>query len=154
MATYGCTSPFELDLDHICTDKTFVHNITQDWYADGYFRQHYTRKTSCQHPCTYLEPKVDAQYSHLYINDGNDKFHGSWLLGGTKFVTAAILPERVTVLKSQNIYSELSLVAEIGGYVGLFLGVSVLQVSGLMKAMLATLWRLTDKWNRQRLEHT
>ena len=43
--------------------------------------------------------------------------------------------ELVAVTKDYYTYTELSLIAEIGGYVGLFLGVSVNQVIDLMDFM-------------------
>lgn len=139
MATYGCTSPFELDQDHICKNVTFVHNITQDWYEGSYITQLYTRNTTCLHPCMFIEAKVDPLVSLPYYTS-------------LKFITFIYLPKLVNVMTTQYTYTELSLVAEIGGYVGLFLGVSVLQVSGLMKVSLGKLWLLADRWNHQRRE--
>lgn len=70
--------------------------------------------------------------------------------GSSKIVTILMMPDLVNVLKSDYTYGVLSLVAEIGGYVGLFLGFSVLQVSGLIKAVLEKLWLLADRRNYQR----
>ena len=39
---------------------------------------------------------------------------------------------RVKVVKSYYAYSGLSLIAEIGGYIGLFLGVSINQITNLI----------------------
>ena len=39
----------------------------------------------------------------------------------------------IKVTKGYYAYSELSLIAEIGGYVGLFLGVSVNQITNLIE---------------------
>ena len=44
--------------------------------------------------------------------------------------------ENIKVTNTHYLYSGLSLIAEIGGYVGLFLGVSVNQVSVLMNILL------------------
>ena len=44
--------------------------------------------------------------------------------------------QNIKVWNAYYLYSGLSLIAEIGGYVGLFLGVSVNQVSVLMNAFL------------------
>ena len=43
-------------------------------------------------------------------------------------------PDRVKVVKSYKIYSGLALIAEIGGYVGLFLGVSINQITVIISA--------------------
>ena len=50
--------------------------------------------------------------------------------------------EIVKVTKSYYTYSPLSLIAEIGGYVGLFLGVSVNMVTNLLEFLVAKLGRL------------
>ena len=39
--------------------------------------------------------------------------------------------ENVKITKAYHVYSGLSLIAEIGGYVGLFLGVSINQITNL-----------------------
>lgn len=84
----------------------------------------------------FLESKI-----RLYTYEG---------LGGIKIVTTVIFPELVNVMVSDYTYSVLSLVAEVGGYVGLFLGISVLQISGLMEALLRKLRLLADRRIHQR----
>ena len=44
--------------------------------------------------------------------------------------------ENIKVIEAHHLYSTLSMIAEIGGYVGLFLGVSVNQVSTLMNDLI------------------
>ena len=44
--------------------------------------------------------------------------------------------ENIKVVEAHYLYSGLSLIAEIGGYVGLFLGVSVIQINGIIKKAL------------------
>ena len=41
--------------------------------------------------------------------------------------------ENIKVVRAHYLYSGLSLIAEIGGYVGLFLGISVIQVNRLLE---------------------
>ena len=41
--------------------------------------------------------------------------------------------ENIKVITSYHLYSGLSLIAEVGGYVGLFLGVSINQVTSLVE---------------------
>ena len=43
--------------------------------------------------------------------------------------------ENIKVTKAYHVYSGLSLIAEIGGYVGLFLGVSINQVTNLFDVL-------------------
>ena len=52
-----------------------------------------------------------------------------------------MFPESFEVHKAYYAYDELSLIAEIGGYVGLFLGSSVYQITDLLG------W-LMDYWKR------
>ena len=51
---YGCTSPYELDIDSICTNVTIAEKINKDWYEHGKAVQHYSSKTTCAHPCSYI----------------------------------------------------------------------------------------------------
>ena len=44
--------------------------------------------------------------------------------------------ENIKVTTGYYLYSELSLIAEIGGYVGLFLGVSINQITNLIEWIL------------------
>jgi hypothetical protein len=44
------------------------------------------------------------------------------------------MQEQIKVTTTHYIYSELSLIAEIGGYVGLFLGVSIYQFTAVIES--------------------
>ena len=79
------------------------------------------RKSLCLYPCTYLEiRKTDSMKSK-----DNYQTQGSTLtLNFNKFVT---------VSNTYYSYTELELLAELGGYIGLFLGVSVSSLSDLIK---------------------
>jgi len=59
-----------------------------------------------------------------------------------------LLKENINVIESYHLYSTLSLIAEIGGYVGLFLGVSINQVSVLINVVIdKACWMFTRKRN-------
>ena len=51
--------------------------------------------------------------------------------------------EHIKVTDEQYLYSGLSLIAEIGGYVGLFLGVSVNQIIDLADVLITKIGGLT-----------
>lgn len=59
--------------------------------------------------------------------------------------------ELITISNDQHSYTWLNLVAEVGGYVGLFLGYSVLQVTDLMDILIQKkfldekIWTIFDK---------
>ena len=58
------------------------------------------------------------------------------------------LKENINIIESYHLYSTLSLIAEIGGYVGLFLGVSINQVSVLINVVIdKACWMFTRKRN-------
>ena len=52
-----------------------------------------------------------------------------------------LFKENIKVTKAYHIYSGLSLVAEIGGYVGLFLGVSINQITYLFDVFVQNIKR-------------
>ena len=62
--------------------------------------------------------------------------------GKAPSIMKIFIKENIKVIKGQYIYSALSLLAEIGGYVGLFLGVSVNQISWLIDAMFTKIEKL------------
>ena len=58
-------------------------------------------------------------------------------------------PKYVRVSSSYYSYNLLELLAEVGGYVGLFLGVSIIQISSLVKILMAKL----DQYVKNRREN-
>ena len=112
MEKIGCTSPFGLDLDNICTEPN-KGKEAYDLFYDMFYRNNVTKE--CQYPCNFLlswmkpieERKVKKLDSHStdYI-----------LLRFEKYIK---------VTTSSYAYTELELLAELGGYAGLFLGLSV-----------------------------
>ena len=114
----GCTTPFGLNKDKICKDQENGSKAIE-LYTE-IFVDHVN---SCYGPCSFVLTKairtravnnVDKNYSSLTI----------------------YFDEKIKVIDAHHLYSGLSLIAEIGGYVGLFLGVSVNQVSVLMNILL------------------
>ena len=115
---YGCTTPFGPDKDNICTNKTIgkqAMSTYRDWF--GWIGQ---EKVNCFKPCqmilikAMLISKMEQQSSELIF----------------KF------PIEVKEVKNYSLYSGLSLFAEIGGYFGLFLGVSLNQITRVTSYLL------------------
>ena len=107
--TIGCTTPFGRNKSLICTDPQSAIKA-KELYAK-YF-QHNSK--FCPNPCTFSRMRASILYhntsesrntSLLYIN----------------------LDDEISVSTSYYTYTGLSLIAEIGGYVGLFLGISLNQ---------------------------
>lgn len=116
---FGCTSPLGDMLDKICKNEPvgqqligLINGARDRW------------KANCLHPCTYLKMSIEKGPS----NDCKP-----FCPSGIYFADV------VTVIESQYSYDGLSLLAEIGGYVGLFLGVSILQLAEMVKYLAAKL---------------
>ena len=112
MEKIGCTSPFGLDLDNICTEP----NKGKEAYSlfnDMFYKNNVTKE--CQYPCNFvlswMKPIEERKERKLDSNSTN-----FILLSFEKYIK---------VTTSTHGYTELELLAELGGYVGLFLGLSV-----------------------------
>ena len=114
----GCTSPFGFDLDNICRNITLsqkVANIMGELYSND------RKNLSCKYPCSYLKVKsLKPEYYRDFAESSKVEF---------------FMPKKVRVLRSQYSFTGFSFVAEVGGYVGLFLGANFLQCSDLLRLL-------------------
>ena len=109
MDTIGCTTPLGHIHDHICTTPDEAQKASKI-YVDILVRNNY----NCMDPCNTIlthysiirKESTRKNLSELKIN----------------------FPKKIKTVTSYQAYSFLSLIAEIGGYVGLFMGVSVLDI--------------------------
>ena len=112
----GCTWPFMKNKTYICTDKDAAKKA-QEIAKNGW------KLPMCPSPCKYLKvldiPGRQGSESKTKI-----RFY---------------FPESIKIHKAYYVYDELSLLAEIGGYVGLFLGWSIYQITNLLDLSLDTL---------------
>ena len=121
MIAIGCTTPFGVNIDHICTD------IDKSKKAkELYDRLHYKRFQikDCLYPCKFIKSAVVAFRKRNEINMGSSN------------TTQLKFEKFIKVTKAVYSYTELELLAEFGGYVGLFLGISVFQVSQVVDKIL------------------
>ena len=110
MMEYGCTPPFFGNKEKICTNETISKQVYKYWKN----ARHYT---NCSDPCRGISASaIHTSKITLKPEDSHVKF---------------LFRNRVKVVKSYYAYSSLSLIAEIGGYFGLFLGVSINQITYL-----------------------
>ena len=105
METINCTWPLLRNKDHICMDEDKAKLALE--IATDYFKKR--KDSNCSSSCSY----VKAWY-HL---TRDERTSGKEI----RFM----FPETIKVQSAFYVYKELSLIAEIGGYVGLFLGWSV-----------------------------
>ena len=122
METLNCTWPFLDNKAHICTDL----NKTKEAFKIG-SKYYKTTDSRCPRPCTFV--KV------LYVTKEKKS--------NKKFIKIKY-PLSIKVIQSYYIYDFLSLFAEIGGYVGLFLGYSVYQITDLTDMIITLLQRRTQ----------
>ena len=114
---FGCTTPFGTNKDRICQDYENGSKV-----MDMYKETKYKNADNCYSPCTFLSTKATkTTESTIFIGNSNVNIK---------------LNKNIQVFEAHHLYSALSMIAEIGGYVGLFLGISVNQVSALVNVVL------------------
>ena len=111
MKEYGCTPPFVKNKEKICTNETIAKQVMEYWDSMKY-------ETNCPDRCK--EILIRAMWMRNKLTKNNSSQLNLYF------------PDRVKVVKSYYAYSGLSLIAEIGGYIGLFLGVSINQITYLI----------------------
>ena len=117
--TLGCISPFGPYQDLICRNVSKALNATELYRK--YFIDHLDR---CIRSCKYVSVRG------VVVKSG---FHGVLADGQRNGMMFISFREQIKTTQGYFVYSGLSLVAEIGGYVGLFLGVSVYHVTSLLE---------------------
>ena len=111
MEHVGCTTPFGLNIDHICLN----HNKSMK--ALELFKSLVDKSVTikeCPYSCTITKS---------YTKPGQPRLWYPWQLVVLDF------DKFIKITKARYSYTELELLAEIGGYVGLFLGLSVFDFS-------------------------
>ena len=119
MDRFGCTTPFDSNKENICTEK---EKSIEAWKF--YKKMTVSPIKNCSYPCKFLRVLVTPAKVR---NPQNEKKQGWIKMQFNKFI-------RVT--NAEYSYTELELLAEFGGYVGLFLGISVFHFSDLFDKIL------------------
>ena len=104
MEKFGCTAPFGYEINNICT------NQNQSKHALELYRNLFNKRFAikeCPYPCIFM--KVSFRSKTFRNSPG-------LTLQFNKFI-------RTT--RATHFYGELEMLAEFGGYMGLFLGISV-----------------------------
>ena len=104
IAKYGCTPPVGINLNKICTNSSIGKKAKK--FYDKIYKRWFTIK-NCPYPCSFTK---------IEFRNGFNLNQSVVKLSFNKFIktTTAHFP-----------YGQLELLAEFGGYVGLFLGVSI-----------------------------
>ena len=125
MQIQGCTTPFVTNKSHICTDpdKAKKALAIQSDILDG---DREILVNACPKSCVQVRMVFGSQRVDDIGLDDND----------VPGELSLYFQHTIEVSKSYWSYTGLSLFAEIGGYVGLFLGVSLHQVSNILEKIL------------------
>ena len=108
----GCTWPWLKNQSKICTDET----KSQEAKDIGTDILKGNIATDCPDSCSYIK----ATYS-------------TRMMGSTAHFIKFSFPQSIKVFEAYYDYDEISLIAEVGGYVGLFLGWSVFQLADMIE---------------------
>jgi len=105
---FNCTTPFGPTKNRICTNQNVGKQVFKRYKR--IWKQH---ESKCKVPCRKLMTKTS------FLTDGNSN--------KSDIANIAFhLRDRVEITEEYLVYTGHSLIAEVGGYVGLFLGWSVL----------------------------
>ena len=115
LSVLNCTWPFTKNKSFICSNEEVSKN------AHKIGKYHLRGKNpTCLNSCTYLKVTYDERI-----------MKNRYPLGKLRFY----FPVGIKINQAYYTYKELSLIAEIGGYVGLFLGWSVYQLKDVMDTL-------------------
>ena len=116
---FGFTTPFGPNKDHICQNKS--NSLKALDLYDNTIKEY---SNNCSMPCSFVSTRVVTMREFVRTTNTTGILVLDW-------------EPVVQVTRGHYLYSELSLVAEIGGYVGLFLGVSINQITKIIDVILS-----------------
>ena len=119
----GCTTPYEPNKTNICMNQG-DRNRSLEMYKDTY--ESIEHKNICHHPCNFIITRATITSSKI----------GNFINGKRSTIATIKFKENIKVIEAYHLYSLLSMIAEIGGYVGMFLGISVLQIRYVLDKLL------------------
>ena len=123
MLKVGCTNLFQFNQSNVCKTEEKAKMVTK--MAENLYKQQASfNLTECLYPCAFIKPKFSRNFDIDLLPDK------------TKQMVNMKFPRFIKTTKNYYAYQELEFLAEFGGYVGLFLGVSVLHVSKAIEKML------------------
>ena len=126
MTQFGCTSPWGSNKDHICSNQTI------GLQAHALYKQYFSYKTAnrlneCPKSCNTLKLRAGNERVETHIYP---------IKGLASSLLEFKFSDLITVTNEYYAYIWLNLIAEAGGYVGLFLGYSVFHITDLLDKLL------------------
>ena len=136
----NCTVPWLRSEQPVCTDPAAAKVAFGVWW-----RRSTNQRQDCRSPCHSLQAQMGAlNTEQLDVSNSNSTY-------GLMFL---YFPQKVRMSQEEFLYTFLTLLAEIGGYVGLFLGVSVNHFAEWFKTyMKIKIKRLEDDIEGKEKEH-
>ena len=129
----GCTTPYGPEKDQICNNKddgSSAIKVYEDKGMTAWDESHSAKE--CLNPCSTF-----TFATKMFKKAAGGKYNKS-------IVHIAFDNKFIKVTEEYYIYTGINLIAEIGGYVGLFLGISVNQVINLMDFIAAKIEKFHD----------
>ena len=120
MKQIGCTSPFGTNHEHICNDTNKAEKA-MEFLLDTKKMLGDFNLTQCPFPCKLQIVQFERSYE---------------VFATKKPKLILNFPQLIRETRSYVSYGALELIAEFGGYVGLFLGVSFCHLSDLFERIL------------------
>lgn len=128
MRQLGCITPFVplIHGENICRNTSKALEAFK-LYSKVTFEASAATLENCSHPCHYLTTRImETHRASTLLDFGRLNID---------------FEENIKMTKASYTYNELSLVAEIGGHVGLFLGVSVYQITFILEYLVQKILR-------------
>ena len=138
MTQVGCTTPYRPDKSNICTDPE-KGKQANDIYKKVEENQTFAASL-CPRSCMYQIISL----SRFEIGEGQPLSATNLKADKRKTLTLTF-QKFIKISKSRRSYTFLELIAEVGGYVGLFLGISINQTFDLTWNGVKTLYTLSSK---------
>ena len=127
MDKINCTTPYGKNKSNICTNLTDAEKAQKVYFE--LIRDNITKANmKCPKSCTYMMTSFDT-----FSKDKSGTKSKAYLHLNLK--------EFIKVSRSQWSYEWLELLAEVGGYVGLFLGVSINQTVSIIRSLAVIFYR-------------
>ena len=120
----GCTTPYGPNKTNICMNEG-DRNKSLAMYRETY--ESVDHKWICHHPCNFISTSAT-------VNSGKI---GGFINGKRSTIASIQFRENIKVIEAYYLYSCLSMIAEIGGYVGMFLGISIIQITFVLDKLLS-----------------
>ena len=114
MKDFGCTTPFGEEKDSICTSEEVSKKVFEE-FTKSFVSKYNLPGEECRNPCTMTPSRITKV--------------GETMLDDNYALLRCRFGEYVKVITASYTYSGMSLIAEIGGHVGLFLGISLFGIS-------------------------